>query len=78
MKAKTVDGGRKAVFSASDVKLWRNFLDSLVDFQVIERGHPLADNAADIQAALEAILEVRVPKAVLAPAAPAEESDADN
>ena len=64
MKPKTDDKGvRRAVFSTTDVKLWHRMLDSLVEFQIIEREQPLGRNAEVIETALKAILAVRVPEA---------------
>ena len=78
MKAKTVDGVRRAVFTNPDVALWYRMLDSLVDYENIERDNPMAAVARSAQRGVEAILTGRFPQATPPAPAPDGESDADN
>ena len=63
MKSTTDENGRRAVFSASDVKLWRRFSDSLCALEIIQRGQPDAQITAEMRDAIDAVLRCTAPAA---------------
>lgn len=74
MKPKTDDKGvRRVVFSASDVRLWRRFCDSLVELEIIQRGQLGAGAAAEMRRAIEAVLRDHTPLGSPEPEAPDDE-----
>ena len=74
MKRKTTDGAARAVITVPEERALQKAEDMMADFQIAERNGTLMELARMTELNIRTILQERGPT----PAAPDEESDADN